>query len=164
MTIKASVVLILAYILALAAGTTSGLLAERLHGRSGGPPAGPLAVQLQLSADQSEQIRDVWENVSQTVDSCFQQAQAVQQQRDQALYNQLTDEQKARFAIIDQAYAKQFAALMAQRQQAFRDGMARTEAMLNDTQRAKYEQIVRDRLGDFSSPSATQPSLEVIQP
>jgi Spy/CpxP family protein refolding chaperone len=165
MTIKASVVLILAYILALAAGTTSGLLAGRLRGHSGAAPSTPLAEQLQLTPDQSEQIRYVWETVSQTVDSCFQQAQAIQQQRDQALYNELTDDQKARFAIIDQGYAKQFAALMAQRQQAFRDGLARTEAMLDDSQRVKYEQIVRQRLGDISSsPGTTQPSLEDVRP
>src|SRR5579871_1790935 len=101
MTVKASVALMVAYVLALAAGTTSGLLADRL--RAGGPASAtaPLAVQLQLSNDQVAKMRDVWEGVSQNVDSCLQEAQKIQTSRDEVLLNLLTDEQKAKFATMD---------------------------------------------------------------
>jgi hypothetical protein len=166
MTAKASALLILAYLLALAAGTTSGVLAERLHSQVPLMATAPLAAQLQLTPAQCAQIRGVWEGVSHTLDSCYQQAQAVQQQRDEMLYNLLTDDQKAKFAIMDRNFAQQFAVLLAQRTAAFNDGLTRTEGMLTDAQRAKYQQIIHDRLGAGSpiSSARAQPSLQDLQP
>jgi len=73
MTAKATAVLVLAYVLALAAGTTSGVLAERLHSPNAADSA-PLATQLQLTADQREQMRQVWEDARNTSDACYKQA------------------------------------------------------------------------------------------
>jgi len=162
MTVKTSAVLILAYVLALAAGTTSGLLADRLRTPAGS--AAPLAQQLQLTPVQSEQIRAVWEGVSQTVDSCYQQGQAIQNRRDQALLNLLTDDQKAKFAIIDKDDARQFAEQMTKRQAAFQQGLTETEAMLSPEQRVKYEQIVRARLGDLSQSQGGNPAVDQVRP
>jgi hypothetical protein len=169
MTAKATLVLILAYVLALAAGTTSGVLAERL--RSAGPAASsaPLAVQLQLSAEQTEQMRQAWEAVRDTEDDCYKQAQAIERKRDQALVDMLTDEQKAKFALVDKGFADQYAALKARRDTAFADAFAKTEGILTEAQRVKYEQIVRDRLGRSpQQPGATtepsEPSLEDFRP
>ncbi|MGA2231403.1 MAG: hypothetical protein ABSH22_10935 [Tepidisphaeraceae bacterium] len=171
MTAKATAVLVLAYVLALAAGTTSGVLAERLHSPNAADSA-PLATQLQLTADQREQMRQAWEDARNTSDACYKQAQTIQRQRDLALYNMLTDEQKLKFAPIDQAYARQFAALTTQRDAAFNQAMAKTEGILTSEQRVKYEEIVRDRVGrypaqtgDSASPDATtQPSIEDLRP
>jgi hypothetical protein len=166
MTAKASAMLILAYVLALAAGTTSGVLAERLRSSAPVAATAPLAAQLQLTPDQCEQIRAVWEGVSQILDTCYVEAQTVQQQRDQLMYGLLTDDQKAKFAIMDKDCAQQFAALLARRQAAFNDGLTRTEAMLTDSQRAKYAEIIHDRLGGLSpaSGAATLPSLQELRP
>jgi uncharacterized FlgJ-related protein len=164
MTAKATLVLVLAYVLALAAGTTSGVLAERMHTQVS--VTGPLAVELHLTAQQCDQMRAIWEKVSNRADQYYRQAQDIQQRRDQALYNMLTNQQKAAFAPTDQAYAKQFAAVVAQRQAVFRDALAKTEQMLNPAQRIQYKQIVRQRLGSLSVPSAavTEPSTEGFQP
>lgn len=164
MTVKASAVLIFAYVLALAAGTTSGLLADRLRATAPGGGSAPLAAQLQLSTQQSDQIRAIWENVSQSVDSCYQQGQTIQAARDQALLSLLTDEQKAKFATMDQDFARQFAALMTKRQAAFQQGLEKTEALLNADQRAKYEQIVRQRLGSLAQTPGGNPALEDVRP
>jgi len=74
MTVKASLVLILAYALALAAGTTSGLLVDRLRSPAGSSAS--LAAQLQLNPAQIDQFRAVWEGASQTLDRCLREPRA----------------------------------------------------------------------------------------
>jgi Spy/CpxP family protein refolding chaperone len=172
MTAKATAVLVLAYVLALAAGTTSGVLAERLRSPNSSATSAPLAAQLQLNDDQREQMRGAWEDAKDAADDCYKQAQEIQRQRDQALVDMLSDEQKAKFAPIDQGYARQFAALTTRRESAFEQAMAKTEAILTPDQRVKYEEIVRERLGQFpaqaggvSGPGATtEPSIDDLRP
>ena len=168
MTFKASILLVLGYVLALAAGTTSGLLAERMHENYA--PENSLAAQLQLSPAQVQQMRDIWQTTSRDMDGYYRQAQAISRQRDQALFNLLTDEQKARFAGMDKDFAARYQGLAKQRDQAFADALARTEACLTDAQRARYEHIVRQRVGGdpFHADATTQPSeqqsLEELRP
>jgi Spy/CpxP family protein refolding chaperone len=165
MTAKATVVLVLAYVLALAAGTTSGLLADRLRSPNAQMSA-PLAVQLQLTDDQRDRMRQMWEQAEQTVDDCYKQAQSIERQRDQALVDMLTDEQKARFAKIDKGFADQFAVLTARRSAAFAEAFDKTEQLLSPEQKTKYEQIVRDRLkvSPLQSGAATEPSVDDLRP
>lgn len=164
MTAKTTVVLVLAYVLALAAGTTSGVLAERLHKASYGPAA-PLAEQLQLSQDQCDKMRVLWQSVSGTMDECYRQADQLERQRDVALVKLLSSQQKAEFAVTDRGFAAQYAALTERRDQVFRDALQQTEALLTPEQRVKYEQIVQARLG--TNPPGTNgqsQSLELIPP
>lgn len=159
MTAKATIVLLVAYALALAAGTTSGVLAERLWSPTALPP---LAQQLQLTPAQSENMRKLWEGVSTTADECYNQAQAIERQRDQALVDLLTDEQKLKFAAVDKAFARQFADLAARRQAAFDEALAKTEAMLNPQQKAEYQKIIRERLGGSAVNGTTiEPGMEL---
>jgi Spy/CpxP family protein refolding chaperone len=165
MTAKATVVLILAYVLALAAGTTSGVLAERM--RSAGAVSGaPLAEQLQLTPDQCNRMRSLWQGVNDTEDDCYRQAEKLEHLRDDALVKLLTNEQKAAFASTDKVFAAEFAALSDRREKALQSALHDTEAMLSPDQRVKYEQIVRQRLGRLPGEPgpATQPSIEVMQP
>ncbi|HUB26171.1 MAG TPA: hypothetical protein VL992_12140 [Tepidisphaeraceae bacterium] len=165
MTAKATVVLVLAYVLALAAGTTSGVLAERLRS-AGVTSAAPLAEQLQLTPDQCSRMRSLWQGVNDTVDDCYRQAEKLEQRRDEALVKLLTNEQKASFAGTDKIFAAEFAALSDRREKALQGALQETEAMLSPEQRVKYEQIVRERLGRLpgQTGAATQPSIEVMQP
>jgi Spy/CpxP family protein refolding chaperone len=172
MTAKATLVLIFAYVLALAAGTTSGVLAERLRASAPVGSAAPLAAQLQLTDAQTEQMRNEWESVRGTVDDCYKQAQLIERERDQALVNLLTDEQKARFAPVDQGYKQRFDALALRRDDALHTALDKTESILTPDQRVKYEQIVRDRIGrsliqsagSSSAGSTTEPSIEDFRP
>jgi Spy/CpxP family protein refolding chaperone len=158
MTVKALLVLILGYLLALAAGTTSGLLAERLH--ENGAPDNSLAAQLQLTPAQVGQMRDIWQRASRDMDGYYRQAQDINRQRDQALFNLLTDDQKAKFAAMDKRYSEQFQTLTRQRDEAFDSALAKTEQCLSDEQRTKYQQIVRERIGrdPFHAGATTEPS------
>jgi hypothetical protein len=167
MTAKATIVLVLAYILALAAGTTSGLLADRLRAPLPQGSKAPLAAQLDLTPAQVEEMRGIWENVSGNLDGYYHRAQDIQRQRDQALVDILTDDQKTKFAIMDKEYVKRYDALKDERDAAFRQALTKTEAMLSDTQRARYEQIVRERIGSFpfqQGAAATEPSMDGLRP
>jgi Spy/CpxP family protein refolding chaperone len=145
MTAKATVALVLAYVLALAAGTTSGVLAERMHQVP--ISSAPLAEQLNLTQAQCDQMRAVWQTASDTADDCFSKAESLEDQRDDALIGLLTDQQKNKFAEMDKAFAAQYAVLGERRQAAFREAFLKTEQMLTPAQRVRYEAIVRERLG-----------------
>jgi Spy/CpxP family protein refolding chaperone len=169
MTAKATVALLLAYVLALAAGTTSGLLVDRMHAAMPGQAGAktPLAEQLQLSADQVVQMRMIWERTSSDLDGFFRRAQAIQRDRDEALVQLLTDDQREKFGIMDKEFAKRFADLKEEREAVFRDALAQTEGMLNDWQRAKYEELVRGRIGHYPSQQdspTTEPSVNDLRP
>jgi|GEM_PF-6001928 len=169
-TAKTTVVLILAYVLALAAGTTSGVLEERLRNSNAALNTAPLAAQLDLTPAQCDLMRKAWEDVRATDDDCYKRAQSVERARDQALVDMMTDEQKARFSAKDKAFAQQYSDLVARRDQAFHDAISKTEDVLTPTQRAKYEQIVRDRIGTPAANGAagdgatTVPSTEDFRP
>jgi Spy/CpxP family protein refolding chaperone len=136
-------------VLALAAGVTAGLLAARLPIATEAPLPPPpgdrtaLAEELGLSPEQREQMREIWEGVRKQVHDAYDDAQRLQGQRDDAMLALLNAEQKAQFESIAKDYADQFAALTKKREQAFKDALARTNKLLNDEQRKKYEQILR---------------------
>src|SRR6266542_3318555 len=93
-------------VLGLSAGVVAGMLVSRLPSagdRGGGPgPHGPpgmspaLVEQLGLTQDQQDKMKSIWEGVRGDVQQCFQQAQDLQKQRDNAVLELLNDEQKAK--------------------------------------------------------------------
>jgi Spy/CpxP family protein refolding chaperone len=137
-------------VLALSAGVVAGMLASRLP--AGGtstetPPPSPMALsdELQLTPDQREQMRQIWEPVRSQVHARFTEADDLQRQRDQALVALLNDEQKAKFEKISKQFADKFAAINESREKTFQSAVDRTLAILDETQRAKYQSIIRDR-------------------
>ena len=138
-------VLVVAFVLTLAAGLAGGLLGARYL------TARPVEVvrsnspldELQLSADQTKQMRKIWESVRDTAQNCLTRGQLLRQQRDKAMEALLTDAQKARFVKVNQDYEAQILALNNQREQAFQSAVKQTEQMLSDRQRHLYDEILR---------------------
>ena len=148
-TTESRVVLLLAFMLTLAAGLAAGLWGARyLSGREVQTVASnsPLD-ELQLTADQTQHMRKIWESVRDTAQSCLTRGQLLRQQRDKAMEALLTDEQKARFEKVNQDYEAQVLALNNQREQVFQDAVKETEQMLNDRQRRLYDAILRKNTG-----------------
>jgi Spy/CpxP family protein refolding chaperone len=162
-------------VLALCAGLAAGLLASRLPGSgasssssssstspSSGVPADPrtpLVEELQLSPAQRDQMREIWEGVRGKVHQAFADAQRLQKDRDDALVALLSDEQKARFETISKKYASQFDELTHKRDATFQEAVERTKQLLNEEQRAKYEQILKRQVGPAgSAPTTTTPA------
>jgi Spy/CpxP family protein refolding chaperone len=150
---KLKVVLIAASILALGAGVFAGMAVSRLpiSGPTGSAPVPAdkpsIADELHLTDAQRDQMRTIWEGVRSDVHDTLDRAQTIQRDRDAAVVAMLTDSQKAKYAALTQEAAEKFAALGAQRDQAFHDGVDKTRKILNDAQRETYDRIIRDRVG-----------------
>ena len=156
-------VLIGVAVLALGAGVAAGMLASRAAPSATGTPTTgpatastidrtPLVQELNLSLDQRDQMRQIWEGVRGQVHDTFTDAQRLQRQRDDALVAMLTDEQKAQFEKISQDYKNQFDDLGRKRDMVFRSAVERTRQLLNDDQRRRYDQILKSAVGPNGRP------------
>lgn len=160
--------LFLAFLLTLSAGLAGGMLAARAWMPAPRPATArsPLD-ELQLSADQTQQMRKIWESVRDSAQTCLTRGQSLRRQRDKAMEAILTDEQKARFEKVDQEYNSRIAALNNERENAFQKAVERTEQILTPPQRAAYEKILRAQTGRepgqrlLDSPDATGQSAPV---
>lgn len=144
-------VIIVVFLLTLGAGVVAGLLASRMPLSLGSPKSGvphsPLAEELELSAEQSDQMRTIWEGVRTLSRQCADDAKQLQRRRDDAVVAMLDDQQKLKYAALTKQYADEFASLAAKREAAFRSAVEQTRRMLTESQRARYDQIIKDRLG-----------------
>lgn len=170
---RLEILLIMVAVLALSAGVVAGLLASRLPSTSadpipgpmGPPAAGSLAEELNLSAAQRENMRQIWEGVHGRVRRTFDEAQSLEKSRDQALVNLLNDEQKAKFEKISNDFADRFDNLSKQRDTIFDEAVAASMKLLNQQQQKNYREILKrhvrreppPRARIFTAP-ATQPS------
>ena len=142
--------LVVAFILTLAAGLAGGMYLSRSSGGGGG--GGVVAAhspldELQLTADQTQQMKKIWESVRDSAQACQIKGQALRLQRDKAMEALLTDEQKERFEKTAQDYNAQVQALNSQREAAFQNAVNKTNLLLNDQQRKTYQRILKTRTG-----------------
>ncbi len=148
---KLMTLLLVAFVLALAAGVSGGMLLARLPAAQpvapDGAAASSLAVELGLSPRQSEEMRRVWEGVRETAQQCYDDGRRLQKERDDALVALLNEEQKQRFEKISRQYAEQFADLNRKRDADFQKAVRETRKILDNKQWEKYETILRSRVG-----------------
>jgi septal ring factor EnvC (AmiA/AmiB activator) len=180
---RVEILLVVLTVLALSAGVVAGLLASRLPASSGRgenvsqpplPPGGAmeksLAEELQLTADQREQMRGIWEGVRDRMHQAFDQANDLQRQRDQRLVEILTtDEQRAQFAKITKEFSDKYDQLARERDDAFGSAVEKTKKLLNEQQRTKYEEILKRnvRPGSPGGPGAKifrAPAVSPVSP
>jgi Spy/CpxP family protein refolding chaperone len=153
---RIEILLIIVAALAMSAGVVAGLLASRLPSAAVQQPAATnpatpppasfertLADELALRDDQREQMRQIWEGVRGKVHATFDEAQNLQKERDEALVALLNDEQRVKFAKISQDYANRFIELTKKRDSTFEEAVEKTKEMLDPSQRAKYEEILK---------------------
>ena len=154
---RIEILLIVVAVLAMSAGVVAGVLASRLPGTnqatgtttSTAPPASferTLADELNLRNDQREAMREIWEGVRGKVHKSFEDAQSLQKERDEAMVALLNDEQRQKFAKISQDYANRFDKLTKQRDRTFDEAVEQTKTILDATQRAKYEEILKSHV------------------
>lgn len=158
---RVKVMLVAAFLLALGGGVVLGLAAGR---RTPDPVAAPatrpttrpgpswLVEQLDLTPAQRDQMQAIW---SQFIDGPAQHnkdtRRALEKERDGAVLSLLTPDQRAEYDRLMAGYAARLAELSAEREKGYRDTVERTKAILNDTQRKRYEELLasrdRDRAG-----------------
>ena len=154
MNTKLIIACVAATALALAAGMVGGMLVSRLPAPAPSSNMTQLARELNLNSDQERQMRDIWQSVQKTAQDCYRDARRLESQRDQKLEDLLNDEQKKQFAKITQDYNEGYGSLKAKRNAAFRGGIEQTRQLLNETQRQKYEQILKAKLGPTAAEEA----------
>jgi Spy/CpxP family protein refolding chaperone len=141
---KIKVLLMVAFVAVFAAGGAVGLSVSRAHHRPHGPSW--LAAELGLSDAQREQMHQIWsETMSNVFRNRWEQRRAIAEERDQAILDLLTDEQRTRYDAILEEYARKRKEMEAQREEAFKQAVERTKQILTPEQAAKYEELLKKR-------------------
>lgn len=151
------------FVVALGAGVTAGMLASRMPANSstsGGAAEQQswLTAQLGLTRDQSNRMREIWEDVSRTSHKCFDQANNLQSERDAEVTKFLTPEQIIQYNDVTKKYQDKAKALAAKRQAAFDEAVRQTMTLLKPDQQKRYDEILKERIGHGAGDSGALPT------
>jgi Spy/CpxP family protein refolding chaperone len=147
---KAKLILIIAFVVTLAAGVALGYTVRSLTHRT--PRAVVIGAtsphshfpDLQLTAKQKAKLDEIWSAVrhnSREIQS--EQRKAYQKQRDEAVRAILTEEQKVKYDEMLKEYASKMAELGKAREKAFQEDVEKTKRILNAEQRKQYEEWLK---------------------
>ena len=141
---KTKVILLVSLVLVFAAGTSLGML---MHRTAMATPPSELANKLKLSDEQQAEMKKIWTETGAAMrELSRQQADrraALSQHRDQALQDLLTPEQRQKYELIGQEYARGMEALSQEREKLLRDSQAKTRQILTPDQVAGYDEWVK---------------------
>jgi hypothetical protein len=161
------VAVIFLFVLALVAGISAGLLASKYaaHPVAASSTAPTSLSELDLSADQQQRIRTLWERVKDDSDHSYLQASHLQQQQQQDLINLLTDDQKKQYGAINLKYQNQITKLKADRDLAVKNAFEETRRLLSPVQRDRYDEILKSRFGPSADPTQeARPAVRTSMP
>jgi Spy/CpxP family protein refolding chaperone len=162
---RISLLLVLLFLLTLTAGLVTGrLVARQSAPRPAMPRIGlgiglrsgsPLSDELQLTADQRDEMRLIWEDARDAARSCATDADRIEREHSDRLNALLTPDQKKQYQRLSEEDHAKIVALDARRKAAFRKAVDRTKGMLHADQWQAYEQIIKNQVGNL--PDATEP-------
>ena len=139
---KTKVILIVSCLVVFAAGASLGALLTR--SRPTRQDHSWLAAELNLTAEQRDQIRKIW---SETMGSVFRNQSerrgAVTQERDQAILSLIPQAQRSRYESIQQEYTRKMDELSQERKRAFEEAVERTKKVLTAEQAVKYDDLIK---------------------
>lgn len=147
---KTYVTILLGFLVMFAAGAIVGVVqsktaAHQRHDRSW------LADQLHLTDAQRQQMQKIWSDaMSKSHDQAIEKRRELQQQRASAIRDLLTPAQQIQFEKIEKQYEQESADLQKERGRAVQEAVARTKEILNDQQRAKYDELLKQREAEHS--------------
>jgi len=154
---RSKLTLVTTFTLALGAGLVVGIAAAKrgaaasLLTKPGTPQtthSRSTAADLNLTAQQQEQVKGIWASVTQgPVKTLAEKRKSLQKERDDAVNRLFTSEQKVEYDRIQAEYASKSEKLNKDRQQHFDAAVEQVKRILNDTQRQKYEQMLKERGG-----------------
>ncbi|MCL2645882.1 MAG: hypothetical protein FWD61_02630 [Phycisphaerales bacterium] len=120
---------------------------ERTVGNGSGrhPTTRPsLTEALALTPAQSEQLKAIWSDWDTSRQSRFERHPQFQKERDDAIQALLSESQKTVFDDIQKKYRQQLDQLDEERRQVYQAAVDKTKAILNDKQRAEYEEMLKN--------------------
>ena len=162
---KTKVLLVLAFVVTLAAGVAAGLLASRLAHRPRGPSW--LADELNLTSQQREQMHTIWSDVMRTQGrSQWEQRKALAQERDDAIAALMTDNLRPQYEKILEEYSRKVDELGQERTRAFEQAVEQTRKILTPEQAEKYDALLTKQReqGPGESPGLRPPWGERRRP
>ncbi|HEY7117243.1 MAG TPA: Spy/CpxP family protein refolding chaperone [Tepidisphaeraceae bacterium] len=140
------VLIVLGSIVLFAAGAVVGMLARRMPSRPQHPPSPEafLVEQLGLTDAQQKQMREIW---SRTLENAgpppFGQFDRLNKEREQAIRDLLSDDQKAQYDRIAREYSARMEEIHKQSRAKFKEAEEQTKALLTPEQLQKYEEILK---------------------
>jgi hypothetical protein len=102
-----------------------------------------LEEKLALKPEQSEQMKQIWEGVRGSSKPRNDTRMQYRKERDDALQALLTPDQKAAYAKMVDHYNAEIAELNKQQEAEFQAAAERTKTILNEQQRAMYEDLLK---------------------
>jgi Spy/CpxP family protein refolding chaperone len=149
---RSKIILVVMFVLALGAGVVMGVLATKQpmpprgghdgKGSGGGP--GSVFKDFNLTDSQREQMRQIWDEFARGTDS-GEKRQRLREERDQKMEAILTPEQKIAAKKIKDQYEAGLKELADERHKAWETHVEKTRAILNEEQRAKYDEMLKKR-------------------
>jgi Spy/CpxP family protein refolding chaperone len=164
---KTNITLLLAFATVFGAGAVIGMARHSGQHENQRLRGSWLRQELDLTDEQHEKMRSIWSEVmsSQQGRNGWEKRRELQKEREQALAEMLTPEQKERYAQVNAEYDRKVAELGEARRKSFQQAIDRTKEILSPEQAAKYDQFLkrRGRGGvprpfESRSSSATQPT------
>jgi len=136
---RVRIILIGAFLLVFTAGITAGLAVSHRRPHRG---RAFLAKELNLTAQQQDQMRDIWRNATRASRmNRIDRRRELRGFRDESILDMLSPDQLLKFDEIQQAYELGLAELDQQREQAIEHAVEQTKAILAPEQAALYEQL-----------------------
>ena len=122
--------------------------------------------QLGLTADQQKQMDKIWGDTRAQMHKLFEHRSDLDRQRDQQIMALLNPDQRAAYEKINQEFHDQRADSDKQRDSLLADANARSRALLDDSQKEKWDILSKDMrrrhgpMGMSTQRSTTMPSFE----
>jgi Spy/CpxP family protein refolding chaperone len=136
-------ILTIAFLLAMGAGVAVGMLSARYPQTHG--PKSWLGDELNLSSDQREQMRAIWQDASKNRSRDWERRRTLEREKSEAIVALLTEEQKSQYDEINRHFAQKMQEHQQQRELAMQDAIERTKQILTPQQRERYEQIMQEK-------------------
>jgi Spy/CpxP family protein refolding chaperone len=141
-------VLLVMALLVLCAGVVVGRLSARLAAEVPPPPPDHtpswLADQLNLSADQQQKMDAIWADVKQQMNGEGEKHRELDRERDDAIRDLLSDEQQVEYQEIYDIYRQKRQEMEKTRDALIKSAEDRSRALLNDSQKARWDQMAKD--------------------
>jgi Spy/CpxP family protein refolding chaperone len=132
--------------LGFAAGGVVGRAIRPDPVRSEPKPESEFARRLNLTDEQHKKMREIWDDaMKKSGPPPFDQMRKCSEERDQAIQDLLSTEQKAGYEQIQNNYRSKMDALHAESNAARAQAVELTRQLLNDQQRAEYDKMTRER-------------------
>ncbi len=142
---KSKLILIACFCAALLAGVAAGVALRCAFGPPPRPPS--LEEQLRLTEAQREQMRQIWSGVMRGPGPDRGRREELQKERDAAVAALLDENQKTKYEEVMKAFSDKIAALETEHRSAVEEAVKRTREILTPQQRAKYDELLKQRAG-----------------